>query len=146
MIIEIKSNHERETEQIGAQVGKMMSPGDVLALYGPLGSGKTAFVRGFARGAGYAGRVTSPTYSIVHEYAGRVPIFHFDLYRLDSPDALYEIGWEDYLERGGLCVVEWAERFPDAFPPNSYRIHLNATGESTRTIRIEGGPHADSGN
>lgn len=99
-----------ETEALGESVGKRISAGTVLAFTGDLGAGKTAFTRGLARGLGITERVTSPTYTIVNEYeGGRLPLFHFDLYRIQDGEELFDIGWEDYLMRSGVCAVEWSE-------------------------------------
>jgi len=101
----------------------MLSPGAVVAYRGELGMGKTAFTWGLARGLGYSGRVTSPTFTIVNEYeGGRLPLFHFDMYRLSSADDLFGIGWEDYLERGGVCAVEWSEQTEEALPPETITV------------------------
>lgn len=109
------SNSVEETERLGAELVTRLSPGSVVAFTGDLGAGKTAFVRGMARGLGIVERVTSPTFTIVNEYeGGNRPLFHFDLYRLESADDLFEIGWEDYLTRGGICAVEWSERAMEA--------------------------------
>ena len=100
------TNSPEETEAVGAALGKILQPGTILAYRGDLGAGKTAFTRGLARGLGYCEPVTSPTYTIVNEYlGGRLPLFHFDMYRLASSDDLWDIGWEDYLERGGICCA-----------------------------------------
>jgi tRNA threonylcarbamoyladenosine biosynthesis protein TsaE len=106
--------------------------------------GKTAFTRGLARGLGYTGRVTSPTFTIVNEYPGRVPLFHFDIYRLDSPDALFDIGWDDYLDRGGVCAVEWSERVAQAIPRSARRVRISRCPENDgwRRIEIEDGETA----
>ena len=96
------THNEIETEALGETLARRLGPGDVVAYRGDLGAGKTAFTRGLARGLGCTGRVTSPTFTVVNEYEGRLPLFHFDLYRLEGEDALYDIGWEDYLDRGGL--------------------------------------------
>ncbi|MBR2309345.1 MAG: tRNA (adenosine(37)-N6)-threonylcarbamoyltransferase complex ATPase subunit type 1 TsaE [Oscillospiraceae bacterium] len=128
-----------ETENIGAALGAILPPGTVIAYTGDLGAGKTAFTRGLARGLGCADRVTSPTYTIVNEYlSGRLPLFHFDMYRLSSSDDLFDIGWEDYLQRGGVCAVEWSENVADAMEEAIY-VNIEKTGEETRRITIEGG-------
>ena len=133
------TNSPAQTEAVGAALAKVLQPGTVLAFTGDLGAGKTAFTRGLARGLGATDRVTSPTYTIVNEYlSGRLPLFHFDMYRLESSDDLWDIGWEDYLERGGICAVEWSENVADAME-NAIRICMEKTGEDTRTITIEGG-------
>ncbi len=138
MNIEIITNSEAETTAVGAKLGALMTPGKVIAMYGDLGAGKTAFVRGLARGMGLSARVSSPTFTIVNEYLGKVPLFHFDMYRLSGPDELFEIGWEDYLERGGVCVVEWSENVDDIFQPDTVKITIEKLGETRRKITIEG--------
>ena len=106
-----------ETEALGARLAACLKPGDVVAYFGDLGAGKTAFTRGLARGLGIRQPVTSPTYTLVNEYLdGKMPLFHFDMYRLSSSDDLFDIGWEDYLTRGGVCAVEWSENVADALP------------------------------
>lgn len=133
------TNSPAETESIGATLSKILPPDTVLAYRGDLGAGKTAFTRGLARGLGITDPVTSPTYTIVNEYlGGRLPLFHFDMYRLVSSDDLWDIGWEDYLERGGICAVEWSEKVADAME-NAITITIEKTGEKTRRITIEGG-------
>ena len=139
--MEFITNSPEETEKVGAALGKILIPGTVLAYRGDLGAGKTAFTRGLARGLGYAEPVTSPTYTIVNEYlGGRMPLFHFDMYRLASSDDLWDIGWEDYLERGGVCAVEWSENIEDALE-DAILITIHKTGENSRRIEIEGGEH-----
>ena len=136
MIIETKN--ERETSDAGAELAKKLTRGSVVALYGGLGAGKTAFVRGMAEGLGLNSRVSSPTFTIVNEYLGGVPLFHFDMYRLSGADELFEIGWEDYLERGGVCAVEWSENAEGAFPPGTVRVEIEKTGDNSRRIEITG--------
>ena len=134
------SHSTQETEQFGEEVAKSLRGGDVLAFTGSLGMGKTAFTRGLARGLGCAGRVTSPTFTIVNEYSGTVPLFHFDMYRLGSSDELFDIGWEDYLIRGGVCAVEWSERVSDALPEDTLWVDISrGSGENDRIITITGG-------
>ncbi|MDD7386865.1 MAG: tRNA (adenosine(37)-N6)-threonylcarbamoyltransferase complex ATPase subunit type 1 TsaE [Firmicutes bacterium] len=136
-----ETNSPEETEQLGEALGRIVRPGTVIAYRGDLGAGKTAFTRGLARGLGYTDMVTSPTYTIVNEYlGGRLPLFHFDMYRLRSSDDLWDIGWEDYLERGGVCAVEWSENVADAME-NAVTVNLEKLGENTRRITIEGGEH-----
>ena len=128
-----------ETEVLGAALGKILKPGTVIAYRGDLGAGKTAFTRGLARGLGYTDMVTSPTYTIVNEYlGGRIPLSHFDMYRLHSSDDLWDIGWDDYLDRGGVCAVEWSENVSDAMEDAIF-ITIHKTGENGRRIEIEGG-------
>lgn len=134
----IKTENERETTIAGAELAKKLSRGAVVAMYGDLGAGKTAFVRGMADGLGLSARVSSPTFTIVNEYLGDVPLFHFDMYRLASSEELFEIGWEDYLERGGICAVEWSENVEDAFPQDTVKVVITKTGDSSRSIEITG--------
>ena len=127
-----------ETEAIGESLAKQLNPGTVLAYRGDLGAGKTAFTRGLARGLGHQEQVTSPTYTIVNEYlGGRLPLFHFDMYRLHSSDDLFDIGWEDYLERGGICAVEWSENVEDALE-DPVTVTIQKLGENSRRITVEG--------
>ena len=137
--MEYITNSPEETEALGAALAAQLQPGTVIAYRGDLGAGRTAFTRGLARGLGVTERVTSPTYTIVNEYTGgRMPLFHFDMYRLGSSEELFDIGWEDYLERGGVCAVEWSENVWDALE-DPMVITVYRLGEDTRKIVIEGG-------
>ena len=137
--MEFITNSPEETEKVGQALGEVLQPGTVLAYTGDLGAGKTAFTRGLARGLGCSEAVTSPTYTIVNEYlSGRMPLFHFDMYRLGSADDLWDIGWEDYLERNGVCAVEWSENVEEAMD-GAIRVHIRKTGDESRVITIEGG-------
>ena len=137
--MEFITHSPEETESIGARLGKLLTSGTVLAYEGDLGAGKTAFTRGLARGLGAQDMVTSPTYTIVNEYlSGRLPLFHFDMYRLASSDDLWDIGWEDYLDRGGVCAVEWSENVADALE-DAIRVRIEKIGDENRRITIEGG-------
>ena len=138
--MEYLSHSPEETEQLGEQLGRTLRSGSVVAYRGDLGMGKTAFTRGLARGLGCTCRVTSPTFTIVNEYSGALPLFHFDMYRLDSSDELFDIGWEDYLSRGGVCAVEWSERVEDALPEDALWVSFaRGTGENDRIITVTGG-------
>ena len=139
-MLRYESNSVAETEALGEQLAKQLDGGEVIAYFGDLGVGKTAFTRGLARGLGYTGRVNSPTFTIVNEYTGRIPLFHFDMYRLTDEEDLFDIGWEDYLSRGGVCAVEWSERIEATLPPDAIRVTL-ARGETDdmRIITMEGG-------
>ena len=130
-----------ETEELGCRLGRTLGPGAVVAYFGGLGMGKTAFTRGLARGLGCRGRVTSPTFTIVNEYQGRIPLFHFDMYRLSGSEDRVDIGWEDYLSRGGVCAVEWSEQVADALPEGTVYVTIARCPEndSWRSITIEGG-------
>ncbi len=137
-----RTTSANETERLGEALAARLKAGDTVALFGGLGAGKTAFVRGLARGLGHTGRVTSPTFAIVNEYlperGGRqtLPLFHFDMYRLSSADELFDIGWEDYLARGGVCAVEWSENVAEALPRDCIRVTIAPIDESTREIEI----------
>ena len=127
-----------ETEKVGQALAATLRAGAVIAFTGDLGAGKTAFTRGLAKGLGATERVTSPTYTIVNEYvSGALPLFHFDMYRLGSSDELWDIGWEDYLLRGGICAVEWSENVADAME-NAITVRIEKLGQSTRKITLEG--------
>ncbi len=137
--MEIITHSPEETEHIGAALGKVLTPGTVIAYRGDLGAGKTAFTRGLARGLGCRESVTSPTYTIVNEYlTGRMPLFHFDMYRLRSSDDLWDIGWEDYLDRGGVCAVEWSENVTDAME-DAIWVTIEKIGDESRRITLKGG-------
>ena len=134
-----ETNSEKETEQVGERFAASLSDGVVVAMYGELGSGKTAFVRGMARGMGISMRVSSPTFTIVNEYRGDRELIHFDMYRLNSGDELFDIGWEDYLNRGSVCAVEWSENVEDAFYGDEIIVRFEKTSPTARRIIIEGG-------
>ena len=144
--MEFLTNSPEETEAVGKRLGAVLKPGAVIAYQGDLGAGKTAFTRGVALGLGAKEQVTSPTYTIVNEYlSGKYPLFHFDMYRLASSDDLFDIGWEDYLDRGGICAVEWSENVADAME-DAIVVTIEKLGEDARRITIEGGENlADTG-
>ena len=131
------SNSAQETEDIGARFAEKLSGGAVIAMYGDLGAGKTAFVRGLAKGMGLDCRVSSPTFNIVNEYLGKRELIHFDMYRLSSADELFDIGWEDYISRGAVCVVEWSENVEDAFCGDEIVINIEKLGDNCRRISIK---------
>ena len=137
--MEFLTHSPAETEAVGEKLAAILAPGTVLAYEGDLGAGKTAFTRGLARGLGCRDLVTSPTYTIVNEYlSGRMPLFHFDMYRLASADDLWDIGWEDYLDRGGICAVDWSENVQEAME-NAIRVRIEKIGDESRRITVEGG-------
>lgn len=140
-MMQITTHSADETQALGQKLASRLAPGDVIAYFGDLGAGKTAFTRGLAQGLGITDPVTSPTYTIVNEYlSGRIPLFHFDMYRLGSSDELFDIGWEDYLIRGGVCAVEWSERVTDALPEDTLWVDIaRGSGENDRIITITGG-------
>ena len=139
-----ETHSPEQTEALGEALGKVRRPGAVVAYTGDLGAGKTAFTRGLAKGLGASEPVTSPTYTLVNEYlSGRMPLFHFDMYRLGSSDELFDIGWEDYLARGGVCAVEWSENVADALT-GAISVSIRRLGDTDREITLEGGDrHAD---
>ena len=139
--MEFITHSAAETEALGAKLAAVLQPGDVIAYLGDLGAGKTAFTRGLARGLGIVEAVTSPTYTLVNEYLdGRLPLFHFDMYRLRDADELFDLGWEDYLARQGFCAVEWSENVWEALEnPITVQIRTDAEDEALRRITITGG-------
>lgn len=138
--MEFLTRSAEETETLGCRLGEKLMPGALVAYTGDLGAGKTAFTRGLARGLGVTGRVTSPTFNIVNEYeGGRLPLFHFDLYRLGGEEELFDIGWEDYLARGGVCAVEWSENAAGALEEPYIRVDIRrGASDDERIIEIEG--------
>ena len=137
--MEIITHSERETEAAGAAFAAGIPDGTVVAMYGELGAGKTAFVRGMAQGMGLDCRVNSPTFTIVNEYLGARTLLHFDMYRLGSVDELWDIGWDDYLSRGAVCAVEWSENVADAFTGDEITVRFEKLSDTDRRITIEGG-------
>ena len=136
--MQITTHSADETQALGKKLAESLRPGDVIAYFGDLGAGKTAFTRGIAEGLGVSEQVTSPTYTIVNEYlSGRLPLFHFDMYRLGSSDELFDIGWEDYLARGGVVAVEWSENVTDALD-GAITVRIEKTAADERRITIEG--------
>lgn len=138
--MEYLSHNPEETEALGEQLAASLRRGDVIAYLGDLGAGKTAFTRGLARGLGCTGRVTSPTFTIVNEYEGSIPLFHFDMYRLGDADELFDIGWDEYLARGGVCAVEWSERIRTEIPADAITVTICRCEENEdwRRITVEG--------
>ena len=139
--MEYISYSTEDTERFGQRLAACLRPGDVVAYRGDLGAGKTAFTRGIAQGLGVTERGTSPTYTIVNEYlSGRIPLFHFDMYRLSSEEELFDIGWEDYLSRGGVCAVEWSENVQAAMEDAiCVRIDKLPQEPDKRIITVTGG-------
>ena len=142
----VRSSSEAETERIGENLARALPDGSVVALYGDLGAGKTAFVRGMARALGIEARVSSPTFTIVNEYAGGGrELLHFDMYRLGGAEELFDIGWDDYLARGAVCAVEWSENVEDAFDGSEVRVTLRKLSDTLREIEIAFDSEEDSG-
>ena len=140
--MEFLTHSPDETQRVGAALAKTLCGGEVIAFLGDFGAGKTAFTRGLAEGLGVTDAVTSPTYTIVNEYlTGRLPLFHFDMYRLGSSEELFDIGWEDYLARGGVCAVEWSENVDDALDDDAIRVDIRrGAQDDQRVISVTGGP------
>ena len=140
MVMEFCTDSVAQTEELGRRLGEKLAPGTVIAYTGDLGAGKTAFTRGLAQGLGISMQVTSPTFTIVNEYeGGRLPLFHFDMYRLGSSDELFDIGWEDYLARGGVCAVEWSENVDDAMENGCVRVDIRrGETDDQRLISVSG--------
>ena len=138
--MEYITHSPEETRALGARLADVLQGGEVIAFTGDLGAGKTAFVSGMAQALGVDERVTSPTFTIVNEYeGGRLPLFHFDMYRLGSADELFHIGWEAYLARGGVCAVEWSENVDEAIEDDAIRISITrGEDDNSRVITIEG--------
>ena len=135
---EFISHSQLETEEVGRKLAEKLPGGSVVAMYGDLCAGKTAFVRGMAKGMGLSCRVSSPTFTIVNEYLGERELIHFDMYRLSSADELFDIGWEDYLSRGAVCAVEWSENVKDAFFGDEVVVRIEKLNDTDRKITIEG--------
>jgi tRNA threonylcarbamoyladenosine biosynthesis protein TsaE len=132
------SNSPAETEAIGEKIAQTLRAGSVLALAGELGSGKTQFVKGIVAGLGSAAPVTSPTFTLIHEYpGGRFPVYHFDFFRLEDPQSAERLGLEEYFFGDGVCIIEWADRFPDAIPPSAQWIWFEAKSENQRAITLK---------
>ena len=134
---EFISHSQQDTEDVGRKLAEALPGGSVVAMYGDLGAGKTAFVRGMAKGMGLSCRVSSPTFTIVNEYLGERELIHFDMYRLSSADELFDIGWEDYLSRGAVCAVEWSEKVQDAFFGDEITVRIEKLSDTERKITIE---------
>jgi tRNA threonylcarbamoyladenosine biosynthesis protein TsaE len=135
--VELVSHSDRETHRIGARLGAACEPGDLILLEGGLGAGKTALAQGIGQGLGISTTINSPTFTLVKEYRGRLPFYHFDLYRLADVNAVAELGIEDYLTGDGVCVVEWAERAAPLWPDDGLRIRVAVTGPHERRLRLE---------
>lgn len=125
-----------ETVELGCMIGKALKPNDVIALIGPLGAGKTTFVQGVALGLGIKDYITSPTFIIINEHLGRIPLYHIDLYRLEDQASIEDLGIEEYFTKGGVCVIEWAERLGELLPEEAKKIELQVISEDERQINL----------
>jgi tRNA threonylcarbamoyladenosine biosynthesis protein TsaE len=142
-VTQARSASIEQTRRVGQALGALLAPGDVVLLIGDLGAGKTALTQGIGAGIGVPGVINSPTFTILKEYTGRLPLYHFDLYRIEAPDEVYALGFEDYFAGEGVCVIEWAERgepreqdVPPPWPENYLRITLRADGPDKRMIEV----------
>lgn len=138
----VQSYRENDTYQLGVSLGKQAKPGDILCLTGDLGTGKTALAKGIAAGLDIVEDIVSPTFTILHEYSGRLPLYHFDVYRLEDGEALWDIGFEEYLDRGGVCLIEWADQISEHIPKEAQWLHIEkdlSKGTEYRKITIQGG-------
>jgi tRNA threonylcarbamoyladenosine biosynthesis protein TsaE len=126
---------------LGGKAAAGVSPGTVIALVGGLGAGKTHWTKGFVTAMGAAVEVTSPTFSLVHEYrGGTLPVFHFDFYRLAAATELLAMGWDEYLDEGGVVIAEWADKFPELLPPDTHWLEFTVAADGTRSVAKRGGP------
>jgi tRNA threonylcarbamoyladenosine biosynthesis protein TsaE len=132
----IQTNNPAETQDLGERIGRVLEPGMVLALMGELGAGKTTLTKGIARGLEVSDLIHSPTFNLIHEHYGRIPVYHFDLYRLTSPEQLEDIGYEDYFYGEGTAIVEWPEQVMDMLPPDHLEIRITGEAE-TRTLQLK---------
>lgn len=132
-----------QTLQLGFLIGEKAQPGEVWSLTGDLGAGKTHFVKGMAKGIGFEGLVQSPTFGLQHIYEGRLPLYHFDWYRLNHPQEVQDLGWEEWLSKGGLVAVEWGEKFAKLLPPNVIKLNIEVLSEESRRVFVEA-QHPDS--
>ncbi|OGC11630.1 tRNA (adenosine(37)-N6)-threonylcarbamoyltransferase complex ATPase subunit type 1 TsaE [candidate division WOR-1 bacterium RIFOXYA12_FULL_52_29] len=128
-----------ETVELGRKIGAVLRANEVVALTGGLGAGKTTLIQGIAQGFGVNDYVTSPTFIIINEYQGRLPLYHFDLYRLEDPGSIEELGVDEYFQRGGVCLIEWAERMTELLPVNRETIEIKLIDENEREICLSSG-------
>jgi tRNA threonylcarbamoyladenosine biosynthesis protein TsaE len=137
MVLQTKSTSE--TVRIGKTIGSLLRPGDVVALVGELGTGKTQFIKGLAEGVGVGKPtyISSPSFTLINEYPGRVPFYHIDLFRLESEKEAEELGLEEYFQGEGITAIEWADKIPSLLPKENLWIHIHYTGENTRSIEID---------
>ena len=134
-----RTESPEETQSLGEELGKKLKPGHVIALIGDLGTGKTCLTQGIARGVGLAPNevVNSPSYILINEYNGNIPIYHIDLYRIETSEEIVELGLGEYVNGDGICIIEWADRMENALPERCIKVHITWIGENARSIRIE---------
>lgn len=134
----IITNSEKETFQLGYKIGSLLKKGDVISLNGDLGAGKTHLTKGIAAGLEVDDYITSPTFTIVNEYKGRLPLYHFDVYRVDDVYEMYEIGFEEYLYGDGVCVIEWGDMVEELLPKEKIYIYIKKIDDNSREVQITG--------
>ena len=132
----IQSHSAAETEALGVRLAERLGPGDVVALTGELGAGKTCFTQGLARGLGVAGRAVSPTFVLINEYRGRLPVHHVDAYRTESLTELLDLGLDELFSGDGVTIVEWADKLLPLLPAHTVHVHIEGVGDEPRTIRV----------
>lgn len=135
--MKVITNNENETYNIGIKIGKQLKAGDILSLNGDLGAGKTYLTKGIAKGLGIKDYITSPTFTILNEYKGRIPLYHFDVYRINDVEEMYEIGFEEYLYGNGVCIIEWGSMVEEILPEDTINIKIKNLGEFSREIEIK---------
>ena len=133
---ETVTSSPEETQALGRQLAAGLEPGDVIAMIGELGSGKTCIIQGICQGLDVADDVTSPTFTLINEYQGRLPVYHFDLYRLDDSESALDIGFDEYVDGDGVCLIEWADKFPEILPEDRTEIRLNVLDADRRELKI----------
>jgi tRNA threonylcarbamoyladenosine biosynthesis protein TsaE len=131
------SHSEKETQLIGRNLGKLLYKGDIVCLNGDLGTGKTVLVKGIAKALGIDEYITSPTFTIVNEYDSEIPLFHFDVYRINSPDEMYEIGFEEYIDNKGIVVIEWADLISEIIPEENVNVIISKLDKNYDLREIE---------
>ncbi len=131
----IISNSAEETEQFGHKLAQQLKPGDVLAFFGDLGSGKTTLIKGICNGLEVEADITSPTFTLIHEYSGRLPVYHFDFYRIANSREVWELGGDEYFSGEGVCLIEWADKIQDFLPESRIEIHLSNCFEGLQNSR-----------
>jgi tRNA threonylcarbamoyladenosine biosynthesis protein TsaE len=140
----VETETESDTEEIAHDLASILIPGDVVALYGPLGAGKTAFVRGLARGLGCRQAVKSPTFNLINEYPGDLPLYHIDFYRLENQAEITDLGWTDFLNADGVVAIEWADKIKDSLPRNRFDVLISFGGPEIRIVEVIAvGNHGD---
>lgn len=130
-----KTRSIEETIKLGKEIGNKLRSHDVLALTGPLGAGKTTLIQGIAKGLKVKDYVASPSFTLINEYKGKIPLYHIDLYRLDNSDQIKDLGIDEYFDKEGVVVIEWAEKIHELLPENTQRINIEVIDENTRNIQ-----------